>query len=339
MTRQRPHRGAALLTAMLTVTLVASLAASALWQQWRTVEVESAERARLQAAWLLVGALDWSRLILREDSLARNGDGTDNLTEPWAVPLEEARLSTFLAAQNNVSQSDQASVDNDNAFLSGSISDLQARLNVRNLVDGDKPDPQTVQQFARLFQQLQLPRQELDLLARQLQQALASNADASNSAAPLLPQRVEQLTWLGLAPKTVAALAPHISLLPVRSQVNLNTASAIVLWASAPGISLGDAQRLVQARAGQHFRRVADAQALLGEAPKSGAPINPSLHSVNSSYFEVRGQLRLDSTVVQERSLVFKQHGRVSTLWRERANRLSLPSNSADTRSTMPLPL
>ena len=65
-TRTRPLReaGAALLAAMLTVTLVATLAAAALWQQWRSVEVETSERARVQAAWILVGALDWSRLIL-----------------------------------------------------------------------------------------------------------------------------------------------------------------------------------------------------------------------------------------------------------------------------------
>ena len=86
--------GAALLAAMLTVTLVASLAAAALWQQWRSIEVESAERTRQQSLWVLTGALDWARLILRED--ARSG-GADHLGEPWAVPLEEARLSTFLA--------------------------------------------------------------------------------------------------------------------------------------------------------------------------------------------------------------------------------------------------
>ena len=55
---RRQQRGAALLAAMLTVTLVATLAASAMWQQWRAVEVETAERGRVQSAWILVGALD-----------------------------------------------------------------------------------------------------------------------------------------------------------------------------------------------------------------------------------------------------------------------------------------
>ena len=324
------QRGAALLTAMLTVALVASLAASALWQQWRAVEVEAAERARLQAAWLLIGALDWSRLILREDSLARQGDGSDNLSEPWAVPLAEARLTTFLAAQNNVSQAEDASLDSNNAFLSGSISDLQGRLNLRNLVDGEKIDPLALEQFTRLFSQLQLPRQQLEQLAAQLLLALQPGKADANAQAPLLPQRIEQLGWLGLPPASMAVLAPHISLLPARTRVNLNTANALVLWASAPGISLGDAQRLVQARASRHFQRESDAQTLLGQPSTNPAPIRSELHSVSSSYFEVRGQLRLDDTVVQERSLVFKQHGNARTLWRERANRLAPPPGRTD---------
>ncbi|HVR51394.1 MAG TPA: type II secretion system minor pseudopilin GspK, partial [Pseudorhodoferax sp.] len=46
MSKRHTQRGAALLLAMLTVTLVATFAAAALWQQWRAVEVEQAERAR-----------------------------------------------------------------------------------------------------------------------------------------------------------------------------------------------------------------------------------------------------------------------------------------------------
>jgi general secretion pathway protein K len=97
----RRQRGAAILTAMLTVVLVATLASAMLWQQWRGVEVETAQRGRVQAAWILVGALDWARLILRED--ARRG-GADHLAEPWAVPLAPARLSTFLAARGRASR-------------------------------------------------------------------------------------------------------------------------------------------------------------------------------------------------------------------------------------------
>ena len=46
--RRGRQNGAAILMAMLTVLLVATLASAALWQQWRAVEVESAERTRAQ---------------------------------------------------------------------------------------------------------------------------------------------------------------------------------------------------------------------------------------------------------------------------------------------------
>ena len=85
MKRQRhSSHGAALVAAMLTVSLVAMLAAGAVWQQWRTVEVESTERQHAQAQWLLLGALDWARVILREDARSGNPDApTDHLAEPW----------------------------------------------------------------------------------------------------------------------------------------------------------------------------------------------------------------------------------------------------------------
>ncbi len=111
---------------MMIVTLVATLAAGMVWQQWRAIQVEAAERARAQAAWILNGALDWSRLILRED--ARTSKSVDHLGEPWAVPLAEARLSTFLAADR------EATDDAPEAFLSGWIVDAQSRYNLRNLV-------------------------------------------------------------------------------------------------------------------------------------------------------------------------------------------------------------
>ena len=74
------ERGAALLVALLTVAMVATLAAAGLWQQWRAAEVESAERQRAQSSWVLSGALDWARLILREDG--GSSGNVDHLGEP-----------------------------------------------------------------------------------------------------------------------------------------------------------------------------------------------------------------------------------------------------------------
>lgn len=332
--------GAALLTAMLTVALVATMAAAALWQQWRSTEVEAAERTRVQALWVLTGALDWSRLILREDG--RSG-GADHLGEPWAVPLEEARLSSFLATDKDNTADNPD--DLPQTFLSGRISDLQARLNVLNLVDlGSKASaapPQgatavvgisaggqestamtaTVSEpalatFARLFERLGLPPGELTALAENLRFALDTGAGSSAaSMAPLLPQRVEQLVWLGLSPRSLALLHPYITLLPERTPVNLNTASAMVLSASIPLLDLAQAQRMVSARLSTPFNALADAAKLVGD---TAGPLNAAQHSVNSRFFEVRGRLRQEQGVVEEHSVVQRDGLNVKTLWRDR---------------------
>ena len=313
--RTRLHQcGAALLAAMLTVTLVATFAATAMWQQWRAIEVETAERARVQSAWILIGALDWSRLILYEDT--RSGS-SDHLAEPWAVPLEEARLSTFLAADRGVSQADDASTDTTDAFLSGQILDLQSRMNLANLVENNAVAPEAKAQFARLFARLGLPPGELDALAEALRQA----QDPGSTTAPLMPPTLAQLTWLGVAPATVAALTPHAVLLPQRSKLNLNTAGAEALMASMEGLDQAGANKLLAVRELQHFRTLDDVRALLGQ----NAHINPGAHDVKSNYFEVRGRLRLGDTTVYERSLVQRQNQSVSTFWRERGASASTP--------------
>ena len=309
MRHRAAQRGAALLMAMLTVALVASLAAGSLWQQWRGVEVESAERTHVQSQWVLTGALDWARLILREDG--RTG-GADHLAEPWAVPLQEARLSTFLATDKS------SPVDSDTmtqTFLSGQVTDLQSRLNVRNLVDNGQVSTVALRAFAKLFEKLQLPAGELSALAENLRFAQDVSPDnRSAPLAPLLPQRVSQLGWLGLSNKTLLALMPYITLLPAPTPVNLNTADAMVLYACIPLADMALAQRLVSARQTSHFRTLSDAAKLVGE-PSS--QLVDTQHSVNSRFFEVHGRLRQEDVVVEQHSVLQRDAMDVKTLWRD----------------------
>jgi general secretion pathway protein K len=302
------QRGAALLAAMLTVALVATFAAGALWQQWKSTEVEGAERQRTQARWLLTGALDWARVILRED--ARAGDAnapTDHLAEPWAVPLQEARMSSFLAAlpdgTGNTRDDEKLAQQ---VLLSGQVSDLQGRLNVTNLIQGEQLDSKTVLAFERLFDVMDVPPAQLSLLTQGLMAA-----QKQNSNAPLMPQHVGQLSWLGMSPQALQILSPHITLLPTRTTVNLNTASAQVLYASVPGLSLSDAQRLVQQRERQHWTTLDAFQKALGRTVSL-----EGTHSVNTRYFEVMGRLRMPQTFLQERSLVQRDGSDLKVIWR-----------------------
>ena len=308
--RQKQQAGAALLSAMLTVTLVATFAAAALWQQWRSVEVEIAERARVQVAWLLVGALDWSRLILRIDGKAGT---TDHLAEPWAVALQESRLSTFLAADKNNTGGLTAEEQVD-AFLSGSMVDAQSKLNVFNLIDNNEVSKLDLAAFNKLFTHFNLPETELEGFVANLRAALDAKAPTTTA---LMPQRVRQLTWLGLQPQTVTKLTPYITLLPVRTTVNINTAPAEVIYASVPGLGLADAKLTVSTRESAHFPSIAEAVA---KVPALNGKLQDTQHSVSTQFFEVIGRIRLEQTVVEEHSLVDRRDvNNVKTLWRERA--------------------
>lgn len=317
MSCTQQQRGAALLTAMLAVALVTTLASAALWQQWRHVEIETAERGRSQTSLLMTGALDWTRLILREDALSVQGAEADHLGEPWALPVQESKLSTFL------SQDQQWREGDPEVFLSGRITDAQSRMNVMNLLDNGQVSPAALARFAALFERLNLPLAELQTLAQQLQlaqQAIAPAATGRNSArsatAPLMPQHTSQLVWLGLRPTTLAALQNHITVLPEATPVNLNTASAEVLSAAIAGLDLTTARQLVLQRQGGHWASLSAAQKALGPA---GRLLDDQQHSVGSRYFEVHGRMRIDQVEQQEIALVRRESNQVRMLWRVRS--------------------
>lgn len=312
--RAHQQSGSAILTAMLTVTLVSALATSALWQQWKSVEQESAVRARMQAHWILNGALDWARLILREDA---QHSSVDHLSEPWAVPLEEARLSTFLASTGEASA---VSTDVPEVFLSGHIVDLQSRLNVRNLVQNGVVDGPSQLAFTRLFKLLRIPVAELSSVTEQLRLAQAALKDPSNKsqndALALPPQDLDQLRWLGLSAASVDRLRPFVTLLPVATAVNLNTAPAEVLYAAVRNFEFPDAQRFVRLRNQKHLNSLAEATSISGV---TGLQFNDSQHALGSRFFEVHCNLRSDEMMTQEISVLQRDGPQIQILSRRPA--------------------
>ena len=302
-----PARGAALLVAMVLLSVVATLASGMVWQQWKAVQVETAERARVQTAWILSGALDWARLILRED--ARSGRAT-SLNEPWATPLAEARLSTFLAVDR-----DHNADEGPDAFLAGAISDAQARYNLRNLVVDGKLVPAQLAILQRLCTSAGVDAATASLLADGLRAAATGEATA-----PLEPEQWADLAWLGVDATSLQRLASVAVLLPVATPVNLNTASREVLAGVVAGLDLGGADRLVQRRARQPFRNLTEAGQVLGAA----VPLGERDVGVKSAYFEIRGRLRLEQRVQEELTLVERQPDlRVVAIGRQRLNGLS----------------
>jgi general secretion pathway protein K len=281
---------------MIIVTLIATLASAMVWRQYRAVQIEAAERARAQAAWILQGALDGARLILREDARANQSEPIDHLGEVWAVPLAEARLSTFLAAEKGNAD------DGPEAFLSGTLTDAQALYNLRNLLAGDKVAVAEQRTLERLCESAAAPPGTAELITAKLRAAFAVTTAGSPDAAStaLQPRNLDQLVWLGLSPDTIGRLRPLMTLLPTPTPVNLNTAPREVIAALFDGLDLASAERLVQARLHQPLRTVQESKTYFPTA----VVVSSDRASVASSYFIVGGKLRLDERVLEERSLV-----------------------------------
>ena len=233
------------------------------------------------------------------------------------MPLQEARLSSFLAADRN-NATTESGPEVLEAFLSGQIIDLQSLLNVNNLLEANgKVSESGFESFERLFEVLGLPQAELDRMAREPAPCLGHQRRAA--MAPLRPQRVEQLAWLGLSAQTLAALNPTSPCCPRRTAVNLNTRQCRSDLRQRPPAQHGRrpaAGRRTRAHPLQDQQRRLQAAAERRARPGQGTPEV----GVASRYFEVRARLRLNELVVEERSVIERSApgGRVTTLERER---------------------
>lgn len=285
--------GSALLAALLTVALVAALASQAFWQEWRSIELETAERSRLQVAWLFVGTHNWARARLRDDS--QRSAAADHAGEAWAQPVEQMPLAAFLGGSE---------LSNERSFeaslVSQQLSDAQGKLNVLNLLEGQALSAQWLQAFDKLFEVLKLPPEQLVTLAGNLRQA----------SVVLLPQQPTQLVWLGLAPSTVAALQSHVTWLPSRTPVNLNSASVEVLQSLLPSFKRADAERVVALRQSKPLQSVSDAG--ISDLQSEGQ------YSVSSRFFELHTVISLGPVRVAENALLQRDGVNVRTLWRRR---------------------
>lgn len=297
-----PQRGAALIMALLVVTLATALAAAALERTDLLIATTRGGRDYAQALLLARGAVDYTRAVLAQDA---RSSSVDHLGEAWATPVPATPA--------------------EGGEVGGQIEDLQGRWNLNNLAPEGKIDSEGLSQCRRLLAHLGLPAQLADNLAhavgteaRPVADQLAPVVSATSpinpfaalgvgfgvpfaapppppSAAGVAPPRGAPFTDLGnlvqimgFDAATVARLRPYVTVLPGRQRVNVNTAPAPVLAALVSGLSLADAQTLVLGRDRAWFRDATDFRSRLD--PKLAAAV-PEVE-VSSRFFLVHVSAR-----------------------------------------------
>ena len=244
------QRGMAIISALLIVTVVAVIAAGLIARQSAFIRALESEQLRIQAGWMLRGGLEWSRQLLLEDS---RRDPLTRLDQRWAQPMRGLRLSSAELPFN------------------GQLEDEQGKFNLRNLVVEEQPDAQALATFERLCALIGLAAPVAQAIAARVvdgyprRQAPVAEAvhgfDSGRATSPGAASRpvparrpmlrsLDQLAVPGLDAEGLARLRRVATVLPANTWINGNTASAEVLAAQVPGLSVDKARQLIAERDG-----------------------------------------------------------------------------------------
>jgi general secretion pathway protein K len=314
--RPSRQRGVAVITALLLTTLAITIVASLFWQQQVQVRSIENQRLQLQKQWILRGALDWARLILRADGI---NSRTDTLDEPWAVPLAETRLDQYV-------ENGRADVDASDAALSGDIIDAQSRYNLANLCwdkavnvcEKGESNPAELAAFARLLSAVRLDPALANSVADAMiatKVRIEGNASDSSKPRPIDLEQIDDLLAVpGFSAEIIEKLKPFIIFLPADAPttVNVNTAPAEVLAARIDTLSLADANVLVTSRKSASFLNIGDFKNRLQNKPLGDAE---SKIDFKTSYFLVNGKVRMNRAGLEVQALIKRDGPRTTLIW------------------------
>ena len=313
MLRFRRMRGAAIVTALLVVTL-ASVIVSALFYR-ESVAVRSIENrmALSQTRWVERAALDWAKVILRSDP-----NQFDHGSDVWGTPVVETQLDETVTGGASIGDSAR------NAFLAGSVTDAQAKFNVNTLVGSDgQPSLLHRAAMTKLVTLLGLPE---GLVQQALARILKSReTKLDNDTVPASAIRLVQFGDLrdlpGYGEAVMQALEPYVTVLPDETtQVNLNTASAEVIAAMIPEAQLAAVKTFVAQRDRAPLTTLSTAHSRMGL--DTTIQLSPRLLSVNTRYFWVNGVIRYDRVESQTQTLVRRDssgaRGTIQVVWQHR---------------------
>lgn len=314
MSQGAKQRGAAVVMALFVVVLCTLSVSPLIWNLFATAKTISVGAARGQATQVSYSAVDWARVILREDGRVST---TDTLNEPWAVPLADSRLDESLMRKG---QSPTENLGRE-AILAGRIEDAQGRFNLRNLGLDHGRTQVWAEAFVKLCELLNVNAEQQQLVVEAMgrMHPLPKAMEEPPGAAKPLQQSVAARSWeefrgtFGITQETWTQLRPYVAILPAVTTVNANTASAEVLYATLAQIAYSDAQALVSRRERTTFLNLADVQAAL----LANQQANSDLIDVQSSYFLVEGTAQVDQALIRTQALLERKNQKVYVLWRQ----------------------
>lgn len=301
MTAPGRQRGVALVTAMLVVAIIGTVAAflglsQQVWlrQTQNLMDLAQADNLRL-------GALRFAAIVLTEDAKRTK---VDDLTEDWAKGLPPLPV--------------------EGGYVVIQAQDAAARFNLNSVVDGDTPNPAAIGLFKNLLTANGLDANLSDALVDWLDNGSVTTAAGAEDVDYLstdFPYRaanrpliaVDELSLIkGYSVEVVEKLKPHVVALPEKTAINVNTASETVL-AALFNIPEAQAAEMVRQREGKPFTDKAQLQPFL---PKNAQNLPP--YDVQTAYFIVTVETHIGRTLRRTEALLKRPAGgqaRATVLW------------------------
>ncbi|WDR37914.1 type II secretion system minor pseudopilin GspK [Pseudomonas serboccidentalis] len=312
MNNQSNQQGMAIISALLIAAVVAVIAAGMLTRQSVSTRALEADQQRVQGRWLLQGGLEISRQLLWD---ARQRDPLTRLDQPWAQRLN---------AQG----------------FEGRLEDEQGKFNLRNLVANERIDEAQVQAFQRLCELIgisgglsqRISQRVIGSYPYLLNPQIAENTASKNSfdsgratspnasrkpQTPKLPmlRSVDDLRSVeGVNDAVIGKLAPYLTVIPATTWLNGNTATAPVLAAYVPGLSLERAQALINERdAGRWFINRGD---FVNRLRMPNLELTSVKVGITSDWFRLRGEARREQRRVSLDALLHRSEDRLpQVIW------------------------
>ena len=306
------QRGVALITALLVVSLATVAAVAMATRQHvdvrRTGNLLHGEQAYAYA----LAAESWALVIMDRDL---EDTKNDTLEDDWATALPPITV--------------------EGGFVDGSIADLQGRFNINNLLTGDdKVSAVYRDYFKRLLVVLSLDPALTNALLDWIDSDIdASYPDGAEDDTYLLnnpPYRtanrpLSSVSELGLvqgfSAEVMAVLAPHITVLPASTSINVNTATAEVLRALDEKLTEADVASLIEDRGEDGYE---DKAAFLDHDGMAGLTVEVGLE-VSSSWFTLYTDVRVGRGSARLASLLLREDGATRVVSRVRTRQRLMP--------------
>ena len=285
-TSHHPQRGSATITALIVMVLTTMILSSLIWQQHLSIRQLEYQRDRRQAEWLHIAATDFARFILAENSKTTSTE--DSLTEAWAIPLSDTKVSDFLRGVDIPQELSHLT-------MMGQVSDAQSRFNLNNLVDeesGRRIDPNGLNIFQTLLGNLGADRS----LAHQVANGIANTGFRFTDPAQLDG-------FEGFTPILRQRLKPLLTALPGHTNINVNTASSDILRAVFQGMSASQAANFITTRTQAPIKSVAELKTLLTNLGINGET-NNQMADIKTRFFIARTEVRFPESVYIGESII-----------------------------------